>query len=504
MVAKKQVVYDKWNVGEFGTQNPSQAPNGSWTGTNVVAYRDGMIGPRPGMREITFDNAPSKNGPMLGFGFSPTASTDDTPIFFILEDRVYLFDPDDGTTHLEAASVDLGMAPGSTDAQVILSKESVRLIGDEVYFSIDGDKMYRLNCRTQVLTPIADSAQGTDIELFRDRLFIPNGGVRVYYSNAADFTGGDPGNFFDVGVSYRVISILTFRDALFFFTQSGVWSMTGSSPAEGTFRRVSETLAPLDKGTVLTNDEIVYIPSSRSAPVTFNGSYGNERALAHLEEWKSPVQSAYGVQSYGNRDVLFLSRASELLWRKNDAWSFHDMGGDVGPWITRYFDDNVVLAYPGTASVDPRFYMLSMSLERPGFVTDTWAQPGDDSDTPLSASFTLPDYLAEQGKELRVRSVTVDFVKFDTGSSVANNISILAESVFQELQDGQSSQSPAPYTLFNEDGDFATPSGTFARRIYRGGAGPFAGGYRISFLNLRGVKISRVVVEFEEQNAPVT
>ena len=508
------VVYDKWDKGEFGTMNPAQAPNGSWTGNNVVVYKDGMIGPRPGMREVTPTTSPSKSGPLLGLGFSPVAQTHNRPIFFILEDRAYAFDPSDTAT-LQSATPDLTDPPADTDASRVLSKESCRLIGDEIYFTVNDDAAYRLNLRTTaasgagsqpVLTRITDSdpeGQGTDIELFRDRMFVANGGVRVFYSDAADFDTWASGSFFDVGAAYRVIEMLTFRDALVLFTQWGTYTFTGSSPADGTLRRTSETLAPLDKASVATNNDILYIPSSRSAPVTYNGSYGDEQKLMHLEEWKSAAQNAYGVQSYGNRDVLFLSGGSDLLWRKNEAWSFHTMGGDVGPWITRYFDDNVLLAYPGTASVDPRFYMLSMNVERPGFTSDQYAQPGDDSDTPLNAFFALPTYLAPEGKELRVRSVTVDFIKYDTGSSVANNISVQTETLYGELEQGYSQSAPNPVVLFNEDGEFATPTGLRQRKVMRGTAGPFGGGYRLSFLNLRGVAIDRVIVEFEQRDSPV-
>lgn len=507
MGAYKQVVYDKWDKGEFGTMNPAQAPNGSWTGNNVVPYKDGMIGPRPGMREITFSNSPSKNGPMLGFGFSPVAQAGNRPIFFILEDRAYAFNPAAGSPALKAAVPDLDAAPMNTDAQRVLFKESCRLIGGEVYFSVDNSFVYRLDLRADppALTAITDSgvvpSAGTDLELFRDRLFSPNG-MRVFYTDPADFETWPAGDFFDVGAAFRIVSVMTFRDALFFFTQSGVWSMTGSSPADGTFRRVSETLAPLDKAVVSTNDELLYIPLSRSAPVSFNGSYGNERALMHLEDWKSAAVNAYGVQSYGNRDVLFLSGNSDLLWRKNEAWSFHSVGEDVGPWITRYFDDNVVLAYPGTSSVDPRFFMLAMNIERPGFTSDQWAQPGDASDTPLDASFRLPDYLAPNGKEVRVRSITVDFVKYDTGSSVDNNISVTVSSQFREKFDGPDTDDTR--TLFSEPGSEATTSGVYSRRVLRGFPVAWGGGYRISFSDIRGVAIDRVIVEIEEQNAPVT
>jgi len=513
----KTIVYDDWSKGEFGTMNPAKAPNGSWTGTNVVAYRNNRIGPRPGLKEVTPSTSPSKNGPLLGLGFSPVAQTHNRPIFFILEDRVYAFDPTDATT-LQSATPDLTVAPTDTDSQVVLSKESCRLIGDEVYFTIDNDSAYRLNLRTTaasgagsqpVLTRITDSdpeGAGTDIELHRDRMFVCNGGVRVFYSDAATFGTWGAGSFFDVGAAYRIISMLSFRDALVFFTQSGVWAMTGSSPADGTFRRVAESLSPLDKGAIITNDSIIYIPASRNAPVIFNGSFGDEESLLHLDAWKTTSSAAYGVQSYGNRDVLFLSGTNgDLLWRKEGAWTVHDLEVSAGPWITRYFDDNVLIAYEGTSSVDPKFYMLAMNLDRPAFTSDTWAQPGDDSTTPLTASFTLPDYQAPEGKEVRVRSVTVDYVKYRTGSATTNNIDMSVTTMFRENLPGTADSAESPRTIFNEAGTAtaAGTSGTTARAVARGFAGGFGGSYRLSFSDLRGVAIDRVVVEIEEMDAPV-
>jgi len=491
------VVYDKWDKGEFGTMNPAQAPNGSWTGTNVVVYRDGMIGPRPGIKIID-QGVPDTLGPLVGLGFTPVGGAGDTPIFFIIGTKVWLFDPD-GTSSLVEASAELASAPPDNTIGVVISKESVRSIGSEVYFVVDNDKTYRLNGNTQVLTPIADSAQGTDIETYRDRMMVANGGLRIFYSAAADFSDWPAGNFFDVGPSWRIINMTEFRDSMLIFTASGAWTLTGTA-TDGTLRRLSDTLPPQDKAVVKTNDDIVYVPSSRSAPVSYNGSYGDERSMQHLESWTSAGRTCFGVQSYGNRDVLFLADNSKLLWRKNGAWSIHSIGQGVGPWITRYFDDNVVLATTGSVSDDPDFYMLATNLDRPAFTSDTWASPGDHSNTPLDASFRLPDYLAPEGKELRVRSVTVDFIKYTTGSATNNNITITVTSQFRELVADDSSITP--YVLFNEATTGAT-AGVRTRKVYRGTPGTWGGGYRITLSDLKGVAIDRVVVEFEQRNSPV-
>lgn len=490
----KTLVYDKFGVGEFGTISPSKAPDGSWTGRNVVVYNNGRIGPRPGV-VLVDQGIPSPIGKLLGFGFTPVAQTDDTPIFFIIGTKVWLFDPS-GTSSLVEASAELDNPPTDTPAQTVLSKESVRFIDDEVYFPVDNDQTYRLNGRTQVLTAITDSPQGTDIETYRDRMLVVNGGLRVFFSDAADFDEWPAPNFFDVGPSWRVINMTEFRDSLVIFTQSGAWVMTGTAD-DGTLRRLSDTLSPQDKAVIKTNDDIIYVPASRSAPVSYNGSYGDEESMKHLDNWKSASRTCYGVQSYGNRDVLFLDDNARLLWRKNDAWSYHDIAPGVGPWITRYFDDNVLLATPGSGSDDPDFYMLAMNLDRPAFTSDTWAQPGDNSTTPLTASFTLPDYFDPAGRQCRVRQVTVDFVKYDTGSATNNNIDVVVTSLARFNL--QSSGTETVTGSFNEDGDVATAGGVRARMVVDTGRLNYHGGVRIKLDNLKGVAIDAIHVDVETE-----
>lgn len=497
-----RIVYDEWGGGEYGTKNPAKAENGMWTGLNMVVYRNGRIGPRPGLNKIDV-GTPGQNGPLAGLGFSPVGQTNNEPIMYIIDDDVYSFDPDVLT--LTAVGT-LGASVISTNNQQnVLSKESVRLIGDELYFPNDNDSIYRVNLRTQTLTDISTSGtaqQGTDIELYRDRMVVCNGSNRVFYSEPADFDDWPAGNFFDVGAAYRIIHLLEMRDALLIFTQSGLWVMTGNA-VDGTLRRVSDTLAPLDKAIVRTNDDVVYIPSSRSAPVIFNGSYGDELALKHLDTWKADSSGAMGVQSYGNRDVIFCDDSDNMLWRKNDAWSYHTFEGskNIGPWVTRYFDDNVVVADPGSGA-RPAFYMLAMNLDRPAFTSDSWAQPGDESTTPLDAYFTLPDHLAPEGYELRIRSITVDFVSYATGSATNNNIDVDWTIIGKQFDDSATTTTKAG--IFNEAGTDYSTSGVYCRRVYKTGDGPFGAGYRVKLDNIKGVAIDRVIVEIEKQPLPVT
>lgn len=494
----KTLVYSDFSAGEFGDMSPFNAPEGSWTGTNVVVYRNGRIGPRPGLKHINTSPSPSKAGPLVGLGFSPVGGSGDTPVFFVLEDRVYFFDPVSPTLVAGGFS-DLDDPIPNTNANVVLVKDSVRLIGDDAYITVNGSGVYKINCRDQTTTLETADPNGFDIELYRDRMLVATAETRIRYSDAADFTTWPALSFFDVGAAYNILHMVEFRDSLVIFTQWGTWLFSGS-PADGTLRRISETLPANYKSVVKLNDELIYVPESRSAPVIFNGSVGDELTLKHLEGWKPAVNTAYGAQSFGNRDAFFLANAGGLgLWRKNGAWSKHEFGGDVGPWVTRYFDDNLLLAYPGDATTDPEFYMLAMNLDRPAFTTDTWARPGDNSTTPLSAEFSLPDYLAPEGKEVRVTGVIVDFYSYDTGSTTPNNITIDVTAMLRENTDGDVTVTK---TIYSNDGQFTSTSGQRCRRVFRHPGIGFGSGFRVGFTDLAGVAIERITVEYEEQASP--
>lgn len=487
------LVYGNWSGGEFGMIAPEFAPENSWTGENVVVYKNGRIGPRPGTRLVN-QGFPTPLGPMKGFGFTPVGGPTATPIFFVIGKKVWLFDPA-GVGDFTEASGELAIEPGDVPRQWILSKESARLLADEVFFPVDSDKTYRLDGKTQVLTGITDSPEGNDIETYRDRLFVSNGALRVNFSGPADFNSWPSANFFDVGPSWLITNMAEFRDSMVIFTQSGTWVLTGN-PDDGTLRRLSDTLAPSTKSIVRTNDDILYIPESRSAPVQFNGSYGDERILSYLENWKGQNTYAFGAQSYGNRDVLFLSDTSRLLWRKNGAWSYHAMGGGVGPWIVRYFDDHVLLGTTGSDSDDPDFYMLAMNLNRPAFTSDQWARPGDNTDTPLTAGFTLPDYFDPAGKQVRPRQVTVDFVRYNTGAAVNNHLDVSVVALARNGLDGNGS-SEIGAKVFDQAGSASSTGGTRDRLVVPIGLSGEHGGFRISLNNLKGVAISKVYVDIE-------
>lgn len=513
MPTTQTITYDKWDKGEFGTIAPSLAPAGSWTGSDAVVYKTGYIGPRPGLRKAALTVPGGAEGVIRGLGFMPVSGSTTKTHWFIVDNDVYLVRPDHANSSITTCSTALSGAPTAGDFAV--GKESTRQINGLAYFVLPGGKVYTVDPTLGVtaLTQVAASptGEGTDIEVYRDRLTIA-GADTVTFSDASAFGTWPAPNYNQVGYSWGIKSLQWFRDSLVVFTQSGTWVFTGSLGSSEVLRRISDTLAPSSPTAVVqTNDELFYIPSSRSAPVVFNGSYGDEQSLRHLEVWATAGRTVHGTQSYGNRDVFFGANSSKALWRKNYAWTQHDFSFGVGG-VSRLYDDVIVIASEGDDSpaTAPDFYTLDCTLDRPANTTDTYARPGDNSSTrPVSATVTLPDYFDPQGRDIRVRQVIVDFISYDTGVAAGtdgNNIldvGITPLSRFDLPGDGtEVNGQDSSGLIFYESPASSSASGTHSREVYNHGATGYSSGYRLE-LSMRGVTVKKVHVIVEvSDNTP--
>ena len=495
-------MYDDWSGGEFGNVAPSRAPKGTWTGTNMLVYRDGTIGPRPGLKKIPLTGTP--DGVLQGLGFVPTPSTSDPAMWFIIGDTVYGFRADGPPLAVSTIGTLNDPIP---DGEFVWWKETTRQLYGLTYFVTPQGEGYKMNIKAPSVTALVNAdgtddgmggvTGGKDIETYKERLCYADGSgvsTRVWFSGPADYDTWLDENYFDVGASWPVGQLVEYRDGLCIFTNSGQWLLTGALP-NATLRRVSDVLPSIMRTIVRTNDEILFIPAARSAPVKYTGAEGDEVALRHLETWKFATSDATGTTVYGNRDVLFLSDDSEMLWRSSDIWSKHEFSVPVGPYITRYFNQNAILTDGGAAEDPANFYILQMELTRPAFVSDDFASPGDDSTTPVAASLRLPDYFAESGEEVRVRSVIVDYIKYDTGASSTNHMDLLIEGQarFRMAGTGGSTATDS----WDEAGTSATTSGVRDRWVANVGQSSYHGGFRLTLDNLRGVKIDRILVDIE-------
>jgi len=68
---KKWIVWDDWSGGEFGDIPLRQVQDNQFTALNLLVYRNGELGPRPGIK--THPNTSIDTGFIRGLGYTGTA-----------------------------------------------------------------------------------------------------------------------------------------------------------------------------------------------------------------------------------------------------------------------------------------------------------------------------------------------------------------------------------------------------------------------------------------------
>ncbi len=139
-------------------------------------------------------------------------------------------------------------------------------------------------------------------------------------------------------------------------------------------------------------------------------------------------------------------------------------------------------------------YMTNLRIDRPAFVSDPDARPGDDSDTPLAATFSLPETWTADGTAMRVRQVIVDIKKYATGVATANQVDVQVETLGRRGLDGEGSV----IRSWTEAGALATTAGKSDRIVMDFGAVTPGGGYQITLGNLKGVAVRAVHVAADD------
>jgi hypothetical protein len=236
----KTIIYDDWSKGEFGNLAPEKAPEGSWTGRNMVVYQSGYIGPRPGLRKIPLTDVPE--GGISGIGFVPTPDIESSAVWFIVDETLYMFRALGPAQDVSASFQDIDNPV--PEGGFVWFKESTRQSFGYTYFTVPGDQGYKFDIELAVVDGASvDIPAGSDIEVYKDRLLVADDGStspRIFYSAAADFEDFPVENFFDVGASWPISSIMEFKDSLCIFTYDGCWLLTGAltdTNADVTLRR---------------------------------------------------------------------------------------------------------------------------------------------------------------------------------------------------------------------------------------------------------------------------
>lgn len=528
------IEYKDFSGGDWGTREAWNAPSNSFSATNMLVYRTGELGVRPGVRAVTPTGAPT--GLVMGINEAP----DSDGVIYVQGNKTYWFDPSRPSLGLVTSAASFNMDLTSTVPAPTFAR-----VGD-VVFIISQDGVAQAT-GALTLARLSNAPAGSHGALFGEVFVVVYADLtlsNVEFSDSTAALNTWPGavNTFDVGNGLVPAACYSQRSALQIMTNGGIYVVTGTLNADTAafaVRKSSVRKGPQSAwaSAQSVDDTIWYVEDGGVYPASFDGA--NFRTWSTIQlpllTSESPgvgvatfeypyVNDAVFLSPYAAGGGLeFLSTAWVHLrgvWTKHQFPATIDIGSDGGiahgrmaTYPVSFFADpgaaldsgtnlrpttTFVMTDDGDSSpaTAPVFWAWSPDLDRPGSETDlisTWdplgvrlapERAGDASDEQVSGSVSFPEWHAPDGSEVLVRTVSVDFRKWNTGGSLTNHFDVTVDSL--RRYNGESPQSSGALA-FDEAGSEASTGGTLDRRVFSFGDQGLGNGFQLHFTNCRGV-----------------
>lgn len=522
-MATQLVDYSDFSAGEYGVLEPWRAPKGTFTGKNVVQYDTGAIGPRNGLIEIEIDpDGDSFLGTILSVGNFGRKSQ--SRMWVIMDttggNKIYSVERD-GTvsdvTEIDAVPTILEPVQSAsfegTEYLCIVSEGLYKLDddADPIEFSLVDDSP-GTRCFARWGERFLAAGGGDDVDpVGPDGSTIPNN--RVYFSEPGDPEDWPALNYFTL--TGAVVGLYPQRSQLAIATTEGWWVLTGVPGVNAVLRKQIAGITPSwpNQGTVVEPSGNVgfVIGSNEDAQAIhslglFTGSsvvYSSTLPFGNGQNYSTEAPTYQALFLRGPDDWIVQggkdtapNQAAHFRggsWHKYE-WEVEDetlMGWMIGSVQT----DRQFVWVNGDDATAPRLFEWQSYNNKPGFASDDRAQPGDASETPIDAEFTLPEWHEENGKDVGITEIVVDFTSWDTGADDTNHFD-LVPTVLRTF--GETAPKVGGTLSFDEAVASSSETGTRRRIRYQGVARGLDGtGFQLAFSNIRGCAISRVQVLLE-------
>jgi hypothetical protein len=486
--------FNDWSGGDWGDRlDGSRARVNQWHGRNMQVYRSGLLGPRWGLRALPITGVP--NQPLGGpFGFSVIG-----PWLYIVDAALHRVDLDGGAAQHFAAY------PSPASRWVTLAVDN-----DGIVYSLTQGGLFSHD--PAVLSTVAVPTPEPFRFIRRHNLFLL--GVsdthpwRMWFSTVDDsgphFDEWDPNGYIDVGDQEPITALLPIYNSLFVGKRSGWWSITGVLGVQNYVRQIAVGNGPVDQraASVTTRSEIAYWPRN-IVPTLFDGA-SVRLAEEHQVDTYTPIGTQAVAATVTSQRVLYgydRPAASSALTRDENRWTYHDFSVRLGGWapdvVSNGYEmppDVIYVTGQATAAGTPFVaYVWRHEADRPARVDDLDGLPGDASDVPLDAHFSLPEWYEPQGRQVRVRTVIVQFRRWSLAARNTRNrfgVRVVALGGYEEGQ-------RVPDTQWWTEDTNAEPAGTAGTddslRINVGDQG-YGNGFRIDVLGVIGVAFRELTV----------
>lgn len=511
---RKTITFDDFSGGDWGIVEAWNAPKNSFSATNMIVTQTGELCVRPGMKKTNPTGL--ANGVVWGLGQKAEGSNE---VWFGQGTAVREFNPT--SVPADALSTASGALTGTPTGLL-----SVYLIGQSVYLGTSAGVYLYNSGSNAVSSLLAGVDAGPGIAQYGDRLVIVNETVdntEIRYSAAADFTSWPAANVLPIGGANGIAALLPQRNHLLILkADEGIYMITGALGVNETLRRVAQsvTVANQHSAAVTLNQDVWFVIGRIGVPTRFDGA--NIHPASHITLPRAVTAEAIVVAPtvFEDRNGLIaytqMTGGTPQVWLYHlGVWTKHSFGVDFEPFCAslatshRVIADNdgaralssgFVFTDGGAAGATPNFYTWVPTIDRPGSETETTGlapeRAGDDSASQVEGSVTFPEWHSEDGSEVTVRQVIVDFRSWNTGGSATNHFSMYVNGL--RRYDTTSPQASTAVE-FDQAGSSSATSGTIQRRVYNfGDQGP-AGGFQLVFTAIRGLAIQRihVVVDVE-------
>lgn len=482
-----------------------KAPAGSFHGKNVMVYATGLIGPRPGLRDYTPASMPV--GRVRGLAETPVP---DREALFVIADTAYYSSFRDTSIAPVAFTGDNFGAYGGP----------IKLKPDTTTFLVatlgaDGG-VWRLTPTSGVAAQLPDSPAGIDHEIYNAQLIVVAGDSTPRLLGSAPSADGvtydfSDGMFIDVGDNWDAVAVYVQRNYLAIFKRNSIHVLSGVFGTDNmVVRQISRTIAAHKPWHVAidNDDRIWWVPLFRENVATFNGT-----TIAQLAQYDGleprngedeQLPQKRGVVAFEGQltstsaiATQYGDTASQAILSHNGVISFHEYEVPVSGLL--YAQGNhVTFTDGGDESTAAHIYACNFEYDRPGFTTDDNARPGDGSNIPLDAEFELPYFFTKDGGSVRVRSVTVEVVKWNTGVAT-NTLTCTATTLNRPQGAGDSTGTPQ---VWAEAASAASVDGSHDRLVLPMHL-PKGQGFGIKLSGIVGVAIKSVTVNYEtDPNLP--
>jgi len=490
--------FDRWER-EIGADDAEalgrDMPNGAFTALNMMRYRTGLFGPRPGIKTITVTSMTA--GDAVWFD----AATAHQTFYWGLQ----------GGTAVKSA-----LAQGSAETalgavggnQTRAASQPDRISG-RILLTNDGDGVYEISAAVTAL----DTTYGDDgytVAAYRDRVYSPDGTnqYEVYYSAAGDSTTWAATQFFAVGEDGTIYNLSVIADSLYIQKEQALYILDGS-PISGRLRRLGDF--KLERaGFIRTNGHVGYGANEVSGDPIMIRDRRARRIAPWMRDYFPSTNNRSLRYDVNDRGTVFGTLANENtnddtgILSYEGLWTVHTFGVDIN-FSAMANVDVVGTAYPESEDVavivnndgsDPAFYTFNPSLDRPGNTGDNWATVGDASTTPESATWSTGILDLGDGARFIVRKVRVWFQKWDTGSGTAEGFTLGVDAIGDPNASSYTSSSTTQ--AFSE----AATDGNDVQEYLFGEQG-YGTACQLNFTGVHGVAFRKIKVYYDvERDEP--